>query len=630
MRIRTTFSLAILFALACPSTAQNWTGAINSDWNNPGNWDQWPLDGEDITIDPLAYSGAQTSPLIGSASVFTPDRMYVQNGALLAIAANLSVDNRLIVSDGAEATMTAGTLTTDRLIAETGGQFTLNNGTVNTLSVLALGDDGTAPSRIVQNGGTVNATGEFGFDCEVGVSFPRYEMNGGSLNVNGDVLWFGATPGGGRGRIVLNSGNVQVDGSLVNTTGSTVDLHVEIHGGTFTTNGPGIDMAHASDSIVQTGGAFHVDDDMVFSNDGVFLATGGAVSFDQQAELRGTGSYRFQHISIAPGALLQHTDPAEIAVAGDWINLGTFDPDVNTVAFVGSALQTVSSTGFHGLRVDNTGGGASLSGPSTVAGPLTLDNGLLHTGSNDLLTLLHGSSSTTGSATSHVDGPMRKVGNDAFVFPVGKAGQWRRIGISSINDQDTEFTAEFFDSPYTNTTSIGPGLVSVNAIEHWSLARAGTTDDARVELFWEDAAASGITDCATLVVSAWDGTSWQGALSTPSGSCTGNDPGALISNNAVEYYDVLTFGSNDGTIGVNEIVSTAPSISFNGNAIQVRGNTAQADLTLLDASGKAVLSEPVTGDGSFSLPTLPSGWYSAVLAPRSGHLPARTFIVVLW
>jgi len=225
---------------------------------------------------------------------------------------------------------------------------------------------------------------------------------------------------------------------------------------------------------------------------------------------------------------------------------------------------------------------------------------------------------------------MRKVGNDAFVFPVGKAGQWRRIGISSINDQDTEFTAEFFDSPYTNTTSIGPGLVSVNAIEHWSLARAGTTDDARVELFWEDAAASGITDCATLVVSAWDGTSWQGALSTPSGSCTGNDPGALISNNAVEYYDVLTFGSNDGTIGVNEIVSTAPSISFNGNAIQVRGNTAQADLTLLDASGKAVLSEPVTGDGSFSLPTLPSGWYSAVLAPRSGHLPARTFIVVLW
>ena len=38
--------------------AQDWTGAINNNWNDPGNWDQWPLDEENITIHPLNYSGA--------------------------------------------------------------------------------------------------------------------------------------------------------------------------------------------------------------------------------------------------------------------------------------------------------------------------------------------------------------------------------------------------------------------------------------------------------------------------------------------------------------------------------------------------------------------------------------------
>jgi len=29
--------------------AQNWTGAVDNNWNNPANWTDWPLDGEDIT-----------------------------------------------------------------------------------------------------------------------------------------------------------------------------------------------------------------------------------------------------------------------------------------------------------------------------------------------------------------------------------------------------------------------------------------------------------------------------------------------------------------------------------------------------------------------------------------------------
>lgn len=588
-------TLAALFSLlALPMLGQNWTGAINSDWNNSGNWSDWPLSGEDIDINGAALTGAQAMPTISSASVFVPDRMFVLNGAVLTIAANLSVDDRLIVSDGAEAIMTGGTLSAGRVIMELGGLFTLESGTVNALDVFALGDDGATVSRFVQNGGTVNASGEFGFDVEVGISAPRYDMNGGTLAVNGDAVWFGAAPGGGQGALVVHNGTAQINGSLVNTLGSTVDVLVEVHGGSLTINGPGIDLAHATDSIVLSGGAFHVDGNCVVQNDGVLQAVGGATYFEQQAELRGVGSYRFNHVTISSGASLQHTDPAEIGVAGDWNALGTFDPDVNTVAFAGATGQTLLGTTFHGMRVANTGAGLTLSGPSSVAGALNLESGVVHTTGTDLLTLLDNATSSSGSSASHVDGPLRKIGNDAFVFPVGKDGQWRRIGISAVNDQDTEFTAEFFAMPFSNTTSLGPGLVSLSTLEHWTLLRAGSGDEARVELFWEDAAASGISDCENMSTAFWDGSAWQPTLSSTSGSCAGNDAGSVDSDTAIPEFNALTFGWHDGAIGIPELDGRIGLFAYPNPAndrITITGINPNAVIEVFDALGGRVAIE---------------------------------------
>ena len=85
-------ALAAACLLSTATQAQNWTGAVSSDWNNAANWSDWPLGGENITVDPASYSGAAASPVIGTASVFAPDRLYVMNGAELTIAANLVVD----------------------------------------------------------------------------------------------------------------------------------------------------------------------------------------------------------------------------------------------------------------------------------------------------------------------------------------------------------------------------------------------------------------------------------------------------------------------------------------------------------------------------------------------------------
>ncbi|HNR56702.1 MAG TPA: hypothetical protein PKJ19_16160, partial [Flavobacteriales bacterium] len=132
--------LALALLITSAASAQQWTGAQDSNWNNAANWSSWPLGGEDITIDPAAYTGVAASPVIGMASVFSPDRLYVMNGAELSIQANLTVGNRFIISDDAQVAMTAGTLQVDRLVMELGGGFTLEGGSINA-GRLVLGDD---------------------------------------------------------------------------------------------------------------------------------------------------------------------------------------------------------------------------------------------------------------------------------------------------------------------------------------------------------------------------------------------------------------------------------------------------------------------------------------------------------
>lgn len=628
---RSTAFISLLFTFITATIAQEWTGAVNADWNNASNWSTWPLNGEDITIDPANYSGAAASPSISAASVFSPDRMYVMNGAQLTIGANLTVTNRFIVSDDAQVVMSAGSLVVDRLVMELGGGFTLNNGSI-IATRLVLGDDGVGPSTYEQLGGIVTVSGEFGFDCAAGPSTPAITISGGTLTSNTDAIWLGATPALGHGLLEVSGGTVTINGSVANTIGSTIDLRLHLTGGTFTVNGPTIDLAHATDSLVMAGSLLVLDDALVFRNDGVVLGTAGLTRIADQTELRGIGTYQFHHLDIAAGSTLRHTDPSEISIAGDWTNAGTFNGDVNTVVFTGVVQQTVETTPFFGLRIANTDAGVVLDGPSTVQGLLTLDAGLLHTTAANLLTVLDNGDATDGSDQSFVNGPLRKTGNDDFTFPVGRNGTWRRIGIAGINDQDTEFTAEYIDVAYSNTTSLAAGLSSVSSIEHWTLTRSVTNDNAIVSMHWEDAAMSGITDCDILVVAQWNGTSWAGQSSTVTGSCAGNGAGHVTSDASIQTFQAFTFGTNDGTIGIDEVATTEEIKPFpqpSSDWAMIPTALHPTRCVVLDASGRSVEADARRQSEGVRIDTsgLPTGVYTVILTDAAQRV-ARARLVV--
>jgi len=165
----------------------------------------------------------------------------------------------------------------------------------------------------------------------------------------------------------------------------------------------------------------------------------------------------------------------------------------STLEYAGDAEQTTSSVEFpatsgpRNLTINTTGNNIHLHAGRTIAGTLTLTNGLFHTTSSEILTMADNATTTGASDNSFVCGPLSKTGNDAFTFPVGLEGQgMRTIGITAPSSPTSVFTAEFIKvDPHTVSNTLGAGLVNISACEYWTLVNTGTASNlANVILSW--------------------------------------------------------------------------------------------------------------------------------------------------
>ncbi len=259
------------------------------------------------------------------------------------------------------------------------------------------------------------------------------------------------------------------------------------------------------------------------------------------------------------------TSNYDITLKGNWANSGTFTNRSKTVTFNGIAAQTLSgstTTGFYNLTMNNTSTtGLTFSKDATVSGALTLTDGNIYTSNPNYLTMNAGSTSTSGSSASFVDGPMKKIGSTNFVFPVGNGTYWRRVGISSLSGSET-FTAQYFHTAYTNTSNMKvetAPLVSVSTKEYWTVSHAAAIN-AVVELYWEDATASSLPSCSNLRIAHWNSGSsyWEkanGDAVTTTGSCTGTNTGTIYSTAVLTSFSPFTFGNTGITALPIELVS---------------------------------------------------------------------------
>lgn len=172
------------------------------------------------------------------------------------------------------------------------------------------------------------------------------------------------------------------------------------------------------------------------------------------------------------------------------------------------------------------------------------------------------------SDDSHVDGPVNKLGEGEFTFPIGDAGYYRFSGIS-----DPGITGAFFEGKYffENSDVLYPHALKAGVIreidnqEYWTIEKnSSSTDNGLITLSWRDettpASIIAGAEVGDLTIVRWNATAnmWVdegGAIDTDNQTVT----------TAVNDYGVLTFArvKSDLVLPCNIVVYN--SVTPNGD-----------------------------------------------------------------
>lgn len=220
------------------------------------------------------------------------------------------------------------------------------------------------------------------------------------------------------------------------------------------------------------------------------------------------------------------------------------------ILFDGTGEQSISADAafaptVRNITINKASGSLTIGSNLTVTNNLTLTSGNIVSSSSNLLILNDNATVSGVSSLSYVSGPVRKVGNDAFTFPVGKGGVYRPISISAPGNTAHHFTAEYnsgsSESLYSHASKDG-SIDHLNTTEYWILNRTNGTSNVNVTLSW--AGASGLVEnLSTLRVCRWDGSMWR---DHGNGGTTGNtSAGTISSSSAITSFSPFTLGSSN-------------------------------------------------------------------------------------
>jgi hypothetical protein len=267
-------------------------------------------------------------------------------------------------------------------------------------------------------------------------------------------------------------------------------------------------------------------------------------------------------VAIATGATLDNAaNNRNMTVARNWTQTGTgaFTPGTGTVTFNSNANTVITGTNieFYGLEVAKTGTATvSANNPVLVDGNLAMTSGIYVSTATNILTVAATGTSSGGSATSYVTGPMRKVllAGTNFNFPSGSstANRYRAVSLYNATADDTWTVQYVGNNPATdgyNNKSFNSGYVKkVSMFEYWLISRTGSAGS-DVELAYSTgsyiANATNVGTVANLRVVHWNGTQWDEPLAGGTYSQTGDAVTGSVRANGVTNFSPFSLGSLD-------------------------------------------------------------------------------------
>jgi hypothetical protein len=190
------------------------------------------------------------------------------------------------------------------------------------------------------------------------------------------------------------------------------------------------------------------------------------------------------------------------------------------VIFDGSSYRQIKRTvgggaaaneTFYNLRFNRRGGSQTLANPVTVNNVLTLTDGRVKSTNTNYLLLIDGATLVGGNDSAYVHGPVKKKGNDAFIFPLGDTTladtAYHPLTMTAPSNVGDQFSATYFALNQTYGDSLVDSLASISQCEYWTFGRDSGTSTPLVAVGWNKNSCN-VDDYDGLRLASWNGVKW--------------------------------------------------------------------------------------------------------------------------
>lgn len=477
------------------------------------------------------------------------------------------------VFNSATLTYTAGTMSvgSSTLYLQGGTSTTTLNTNGMTWANVSIGSNNALTISLSSNmnvGGTLSTAGS-----------NAITINTGAINANGNITLNNSyAGGGGTGTININgTGDQTFTGSGVAGSGRLPNVTINKSSGTLS-------LA----SIISVAGDWTYTAGTVDQGSST-LALVGTRNFNPGTTLNKlyiyTGTTTLTgnvvvtgDVKIYSGATLVQNSKT-ITIGGNWDNSGTYTTSNAMVTFNATYDQYITKSSgvesFNRLCMNKPGGHLNLSSPVQINDSLKLMKGQLVSTSTNYVKIVDDAKATGGADTAYVSGYMKKIGDDAFTFPMGKGVyNYHPVSITAPSSTSDDFSAEYYNAGQTYGSGTDGTLTNLSDCEYWVLNRNAGTSNVSATYGWYNTTCNVIPEMNNMLVAHWNGSQW---VNLHNGGTTGNNTvGTVTTGSAVTAY---------GAFALAQCGIATPTISAAPNATICSGTT-----VTLTASGGGTYS----------------------------------------
>lgn len=228
------------------------------------------------------------------------------------------------------------------------------------------------------------------------------------------------------------------------------------------------------------------------------------------------------NFTIASGATCS-AGSNKIYVGGDWNSAGTWTYGTSTVVFDGNGYNKIQGAAgvinFSSVELNRrtTLGIASknvrLLNPVKINTGMTFNIGRVKSDTTNYLEFADNATCTMNNDDSaYVHGAVRKVGDDAFSFPLGDTTlhdsiAYHPLSMTAPSGSTHRFMAQYFSAGQLVGDSLVDSLTNLNNVEYWNFRRQAGSSTVYTTLNW-NANSDNVSDYNNLRVANWNSTKW--------------------------------------------------------------------------------------------------------------------------